>query len=162
MAEIGIVASVFGIATAGFRVTQGLYKIADAIGSAGEEVRLLASDSDAFSQMLLSLSEVLKKVIGPSSPSRLIITTEDILKICEQILQPFEKILARLKPLLERFKGSDRKMGQFGLRIQWIFRHKSKLLFYHKMLNSLKSTLACLLATLNLQCSSNVDSAHAE
>jgi hypothetical protein len=119
MAEgLGIVAGVFGVSAAGFRVAQGLYRIADAIGSAGEEVRLFATNTDVFSHMLYGLSQTLEA--SPNPTSRLLVTTEDAVVLCKQILEPFEKIIARLSPLLVRFRDSQSRIRQVGLRIQWI------------------------------------------
>lgn len=158
---LSITASVFGVSAAGFKVAQGFYHIADSIGSAGEEVRLFASDTDIFAHMLYSLSQTLEMSSTQLSP-RLLITTEDAVKLCEQILQPFERIIARLKPLLQKFKDSQSKTKQVSLRIQWVFKHKAKISFYQRMLNSLKSTLMCLLSSMNLGISSNVSSQRCE
>lgn len=152
MAEvIGVIASVVGVSAAGFKVAQGLYKIADSISSAGEEVRLFATDTHVFSQMLFGLSQSLETSQDPSS--RLLVTTADAVILCQQILEPFQKVIARLNPLLVRFRESASRLRQIGLRLNWIWKHKSKLVFYQKMLNSLKATLSCLLASMNLTAS---------
>ncbi|KAK0110480.1 hypothetical protein ONS96_002089 [Cadophora gregata f. sp. sojae] len=159
---LSIAASILGVSAAGFKIAQGLYNIASSIGSSGEEIRLFASDTDIFSHMLYSLSQTLESTAANSTSHspRLLVTTEDAVKLCEQVLQPFERIIKRLNPLLVRFKESQRKLKQLGMRIRWVFREKSKVLFYQRMLNSLKSTLTCLLASTNLNVASDLGAEH--
>ncbi len=149
MSGLEIAASVVGIASAGIVVAKGLCQIADSIGSAGEELRLCAAETTLFSRMLSDLSSALSK---PTAASRAIQnTTEDLIDICERILKPFESLIARLNPLLESYRNSKHQLRQLGLRIQWYFKHKSKVTFYQQALERLKSTLSCLLASMIYQ-----------
>ncbi|KAH7360418.1 hypothetical protein BKA65DRAFT_184523 [Rhexocercosporidium sp. MPI-PUGE-AT-0058] len=110
---LSIAASVLDVSAAGFKIAQSLYSIASSISSSSEEIRLFASDTDIFSHMLYSLSQTLESSPSTYSP-RLLVTTEDAVKLCEQVLQPFERIIARLNPLLVRLKESERKLKQLG------------------------------------------------
>lgn len=149
MSGLDIAAGVIGIASAGMAVAQGLIQIADAIGSAGEEVRILATDTDLFSQMLVNLSEALKTRTAASRSIQN--TAEDVLDICGRILNPFKRLITKLGPLLQKYRESEHQLRQLSLRIQWYFRHKSKVTFYQAALGQLKATLLCLLATMNLE-----------
>lgn len=149
MSGLDIAAGVVGLAGAGIAVSKGLVQIADAIGSAGEEVRVLVSDIDTFSQMLVNLSEALR---APTAASRSTQNTaEDVIDICERILNPFKRLISKLEPLLQKYHESEHQMRQLRIRFQWYFRHKSKVTFYQTALGQLKLSLSCLLATMNLQ-----------
>lgn len=116
MSGLDIAAVVVGIASAGMLVAKGLVQIADGIGSAGDEVRMCASDTALFSQMLEKLADVLNM---PSAASRATqSTTDDLIDVCERILYPFERLIERLAPLLERYRESEYHLLQIGLRIQ--------------------------------------------
>ena len=149
MSGFDAAAGVAGIASAGMLVAKGLIQLADGIGSAGKEVRMCASDTALFSQMLENLADAPKL---PSAASRATqSTTEDLIDVCERILYPFQRLTERLTPLLEKYRESEHQLRQIGLRIQWYFRHKSKVTFYQQALAQLKATLTCLLASMNLQ-----------
>ena len=149
MAGLDVAAGVVGIAGAGIVVAKGLFQMADAIDSAGEEVRVCASDTDLFSQMLLNLSSLFERSTSPSYAAQRI--AEDPVDVCEQVLKPFQGLIAKMEPLLERYRESQHQIQQLGLRFQWYFRHKSKITFHQQALGQLKATLSCLLASLNLQ-----------
>ena len=149
MSGLDVAASVIGIAAAGMQVAKGLIEIAERIGSAGEEVRLCASDTALFSQMVGSLADALKMPTAASRPTQS--TTEDLVDVCEMILEPFQRLIARLIPLLEKYHESELQIRRIGLRIQWYFRHKSKVTFYQQALQQIKPTLTCHLASMNLQ-----------
>lgn len=149
MSGLDVAAGAIGIAGVGMTIAKGLFQIADTIGSAGEEVRMCASDTNVFSQMLVNLSETLKAPTAASRKTRG--TAEDLLDICERILDPFKSLIAKLEPLLQRFRESKHHLRQLSLRIQWYFRHQSKVAFYQKALAQLKSTLSCLLGSMSLE-----------
>ncbi len=149
MSGLDVAAGILGIANAGIAVAKGLIQIADAIGSAGEEVRMCAAETTLFSRMLDDLSNALTKPTAASRATQN--TTEDVIDICERILKPFETLITKLNPLLESYRKSEHQLRQLSLRIQWYFRHKSKVTFYQQALGRLKLTLTCLLASLNYQ-----------
>ena len=149
MSGLDVAAGVAGIAAVGITVAKGLIQIADTIGSAGEEVRMCAAETTLFSRMLDDLSDTLAKPTAASRASQN--TAEDLIDICERILNPFKSLISRLNPLLESYRKSEHQLRQLSLRIQWYFRHKSKVTFYQQALGRLKLTLTCLLASMNYQ-----------
>ncbi len=149
MAEVGLAAAVLGIASAGLTVAKGFIQIADTIGSAGEQVRIVAAELDAFSAMLLQLKEILKTPTVASRDAQK--TAEDTIEVCERILNPFKALISRLEPLLQKFRASKRQRQQLVLRVQFYFRRRSKVNFYRQAVAHVTPTLACLIATMNLQ-----------
>ena len=149
MSGLDVAAGVVSIASAGLVVAKGLIDVADGIGNAGEEVRLCASDTALFSQMLGTLADALNMPTAASRATQS--TTEDLIDLCERVLDPFQRLIERLAPLLKKYRDSDHQLRQIALRVQWHFRHKSKVTFYHQALGQLKATLTCHLASMNLQ-----------
>ena len=149
MSGLDVATAVVTLAGAGMAVAKGLIQIADSIGSAGEEVRLCAADTTLFSQMLVSLADGLRNPITALRATQNIM--EDLVNVCERILVPFRNLIAKLKPLLDKYCHSRQQLRQISLRIQWVFRHKSKVIFYQQALGQLKATLTCLLASMSLQ-----------
>ena len=128
---------------------KGLVQIADGIGSAGEEVRICASDTAFFSQTLENLADALNMPTAASRATQSM--TEDLIDLCERILHPFQRLIERFTPLLEKYRESEHQLRQIGLRIQWYFRHKSKVTFYQQALGQLKANLTCFFGVMNLQ-----------
>jgi hypothetical protein len=135
---LSIAAAVTGIAATGFAVANGLYTIADGIGSAGQEVRIYGDEVGAFSKLLIrGRSELLQPAHTSSEDTSLI---KDVLDICDRILAPLERLQKTLSPLLVRFRESPGKLRQVGIRIHWIFSRKAKLLFYRGVERAAQST----------------------
>jgi hypothetical protein len=135
------------VATAGFTVAQGLYQIADGIGSAGREVRIYAKEITAFSKVLqLIQTNVLRP--GRVSLDELGLV-KDITDICKEVLAPLTRIQNTLTPIITRYKDSAKKIEQIGKRIHWYFSQKQKLLFYREALRGHQQNLDSALAALN-------------
>ncbi len=149
MSGLDVAASVVGVAAAGMQIAKGLIELAEGMGNTGEEVRLCASDTALFSQMVGNLADAVKMPTAASRPIQS--TTDDLVNVCEMILEPFQRFIARLKPLLDKYREMEQQSRQIGLRVQWYFRHKSKITFYQQALQQIKPTLTCLLASMNLQ-----------
>ncbi len=146
---LGLAAGVIGIAATGFAVAQGLYQIADGIGSAGQEVRIYADEIDAFSKLLKMVRAELLR------PSSIFLDEQslvrDVMDICDRVLQPLNRLQNTLRPLLVRFRSCPGKLRQFGLRVQWYFSCKDKLLFYREALRSQHRILDTTLELMILQ-----------
>ena len=140
---------VIGIAATGFAVAQGLYQIADGIGSAGQEVRIYADEVDAFSKLLKMVRAELLRPSGVSLDEQSLV--KDVMDICDRVLQPLNRLQSTLKPLLVRFRNSSGKLRQFGLRVQWFFSSKDKLLFYREALKAQHRILDTTLELMILQ-----------
>jgi len=150
MAEaVGLAASVLGLAQTAWTVAKGLHDLADEVGSAGEAVRIFASDFWLFVETVKTLRTFLDDL--PPVSRRTQSTTEELLEVAmEQVVEPFQELLVELEPLLVRWRDSPRRMKQLGLRIQWAFSCKSKVLFYHAALNALKGNVSLLLQAMSL------------
>ncbi|KAL8711728.1 MAG: hypothetical protein Q9220_003899 [cf. Caloplaca sp. 1 TL-2023] len=151
MSGLEVSAGIIAIAGAGIAVAKGLFGIADAIGTAGWEVRFCAADTDLFSQMLLNLSTLFERSASPSLPHSTHRIAEDLLELCERILAPFQHLISKLEPLLRNFHESQHQLRQIGVRVQWYFRHKSKISLHQQVLGQLKATLSLFLNSVNLQ-----------
>ena len=126
MAEpLSVTASSIAVATFSFQVAQGLYRIADGIGSSGKEVRDAAQEISAFSQLLMSIKTEVSRPTSISLAEQNLV--HDVVEVCENILKPLQRLQNTLKPLLDRFHDSPGKIRQFGLRVQFVFSCKNKL-----------------------------------
>jgi len=139
--------SITKVATAGFQVAQGLYEIANGIGSAGLEVRFYAKEITSFSKALQLIQAKVIQLVGISFDELELVT--GITDICEAVLAPLTRILETLKPLLDRYRDSKKKIEQIGKRIYWYFSQKQKLLFYLEVLRGHQHNLDSVLATIN-------------
>lgn len=146
---LSVAASIIGITATGFTVAQSLYQIADGIGSAGLEVRVYADEIDAFSKLLKAVRAELLRPSSISLNEQSLV--KDVIDICNRVLAPLSRLQDTLKPLLVRFRNSSRKLSQFGLRVQWIFAKKSKLLFYREALRGQHRILDTTLGLIILQ-----------
>ena len=116
MSGLDVAAAIIGIAGVGMTVVKELTDVAGAIGSAGEEVRICATDTDLFSRMLINLSTALKATTAKSGSAQS--TAEDLIDICGRVLDPFERLISKLTPLLENYRESEHQIRQISLRIQ--------------------------------------------
>jgi hypothetical protein len=141
-------ATVFGVVGRGFTIAKGLYEIADGIGSAGEEVRIYADEIDAFSKVLHRVDvelEIFRSESTSPDASHLCRdlqnVVEVVLTVCKRVLEPLSQIQNTLRPLLVQYRDSPSKFRQLSLRVQWIFKTRSKLLFYREALRGQKGIL---------------------
>ena len=151
MAEaVGLAASVLSVAQIAWTVAKGLHDLADEVGSAGEAVRIFANDFSLFVENIKKLGELLEGL--PPTSRQAESATEDLLEVAlEQVVHPFQVLLRDLQPLLVRWHDSPSRMKQLGIRLQWAFSYKSKVLFFHGALNALKSNVSLLLQTMALK-----------
>ncbi len=119
-----------GIVSMGFSIAHGLFQIAQKIGSAGDEVRVYAEEIDTFSKLLGHIKAEIERSTDISVAIQSLI--KDVMDICGRVLVPLDRLQANLKPLLARFSSSTGKFRQLGLRLQWVFREKAKLLFFRE------------------------------
>lgn len=144
---VSIVTGIAGVVNTGFKAAQGLYQIADGIGSAGLEVRIYAKEITSFSKVLQLIKE---KVVRPAGVTEdELVLVKEITDICEEVLAPLVRIQETLKPLLDRYKDSKKKFEQFGKRVHWYFSQKQKLLFYREALRGHRQNLDTVLAAMN-------------
>jgi hypothetical protein len=87
---ISISGTAVGIVSLGLAVAQGLYLIADSIGSAGREVRMYGDEIDSFSKLLNRVRIELE-----NSPAHRLFSSKNLL------------ILAEAKISKANFEGTD-------------------------------------------------------
>ena len=122
----------------------------DEVGSAGEAVRIFANDFWLFVATVKTLGDLFDSL--PPVSRRIQSTTEELLDVAmEQVVKPFQNMVVELEPLLVRWRDSPSRMMQLGLRLQWAFSYKSKILFYHSALNALKGNVSLLLQAMTLR-----------
>ncbi|OQV08628.1 hypothetical protein CLAIMM_12869 [Cladophialophora immunda] len=151
MAEaVGLAASVLGLAQVGWTVAKGLHDLGEEVGSAGEAVRIFANDFHLFVETVQTLGDLFES--SPPVSRRAQSTTEELLDVAmEQVVAPFEKMLVELEPLLVKWRDSPSRMMQLGVRLQWAFAYKKRVLFYHSALNALKGNVSLLLQAMTLR-----------
>lgn len=144
MAELALAASIIQVAGRAADIVIGLFKIANAIGHAGYEVRLIANETSSTSQVLNHLGSILKSQSRRQPEARRI--AEQHLSICDRLFEESTALLQILKPLVERCGKS--KTRHFGLRLKWLLT-RSKFSLHRQSLESLKLSLNLLLTSMN-------------
>ncbi|PTB35960.1 hypothetical protein M441DRAFT_31495 [Trichoderma asperellum CBS 433.97] len=138
-----------GIISLGLTIAQGLFRIADGIGSAGREVRGYAQEINTFSKLLKYIKAELDSSADVSINIQSLIN--DVVDICDRVLTPFDHLHKLLSPLLDQFCTCPNKLRQLGLRLQWMFKTKAKLLFYRETLKEQHRILDTILEIIILQ-----------
>lgn len=139
MEVIGAVASICQLASAALSLSKTLYSVGSAIGSASEDVQVLAEDLKTFSQSLMLLSRLLEDSKSWYSDDIYLLTAK-IIKDCAELYIKIEKILAKL--------GGNGK-SNWKLRVKFVYKEGEirKLL---KRLRDMKGTLATILMSLQV------------
>jgi hypothetical protein len=154
MAEI---ASVVGMATAGFKLAKMLFSFAEAVGSMDKEIRHTAKDVSFFSEALSLLAPVLER--GRMAGY---ITKDAFVKV-QGVMDEFKSVVQELEAMMEKGTKSEEviKMGKDetvpSTGINMSVPLARRLLYYFQQGNlktirahreSLKSTLHVMLSTL--------------
>lgn len=139
MEVIGAVASICQLASAALSLSKTLYSVGSAIGSASEDVQVLAEDLKTFAQSLMLLSRLLEDSKSWYSDDIYLLTAK-IIKDCAELYIKIEKILAKL--------GGNGK-SNWKLRVKFVYKEGEirKLL---KRLRDMKGTLATILMSLQV------------
>jgi hypothetical protein len=140
MAEIGLVASIIGLAGAGAKLALILFQIADSIGSAGREARAVATEVSLFSQSLNAVSKCLEKKHEERNCLNEIAVV--VTKACESLLDDLRAVLKQLAPSA-RFTFLT-----YCHRVRWILQ-KPKVNAMRSSVESFKSTLILLVTTMD-------------
>jgi hypothetical protein len=143
MAEIGLIASIIGVAGAGAKVSITLFQIASAIGSAANEVRFVAADTNALSLVLTNLSKTLREKRAAAQEGEQIAGA--VLLMCRTVIDDSNELISHLDPLVQRTASTP---NDVLLRITWLFQ-RSKFATHRQSLEALKSTLCLLITTMS-------------
>ena len=144
MAGIEVIASIIALAGAGVQVSLALFDLADRIGSAGEEVRLVAIELTLFSNVL----EAVRAALDDREKNN---CTPAAYQLIEQVVQHCATVVNDIKSIASSLNGEDRgdifPSLDWTDRVKWTFK-KSKVQLKRQTLESCKSTLHLLLTTM--------------
>ena len=139
LTAIGAVASICQLANAALSLSRTLYSLGSAIGSASEDVQILADDLKTFAQFLTLLSRLLEDSSSWYSDDIYLLTAK-IIKDCAELYVKLEKILAKL--------GANGK-STWKLRVKFVYK-ESEIKKLLKRLRDMKGTLATILMSLQV------------
>ncbi|KAK3625329.1 hypothetical protein LTR56_020494 [Elasticomyces elasticus] len=144
MAEVlGLVSAILTLAGAGANLGMTLYTIADGVGSAGREARLIADEVSLFSQALTALSKSLER--RTSQSARLHIIAQELSESCQAALV---ELSALAKDLSLSGGKKRRKLPVLVAKIKWMLQ-KPTVAFLRSSISSFKSTLILLVASMD-------------
>lgn len=135
MAEIGLVASIFGVAAFGTQVATTLYEKADILMHANQQIRDLAKHVTQFTAVLKHMGQVLDTEKENCSKELL----RDIRKIRHSCKRTFKEINSVVK---------SKKFRRF-VPVRWLFK-RSKAMELETRLDSQQSMLQCIIHTLTV------------
>jgi hypothetical protein len=143
MAELA--ASIIGIVSAGTKVALVLSQLANDIGSAGKEARMVATEIRGSCAVLTTLQDILKRVQTSVYYAHCADVTNDM---TDTSLEMFGEILDVLDSLRSATKMPDGKLN-VRRRLQWAFQ-KPKIMMLRAALDAYRSNLALMLGTLDI------------
>ena len=144
MAELSAIASIVGIVGAGAQLSIALFNLAEVVGSAGSEIRLLGTEISLFCSVLKQLEKTLTKARSCRYSMSAIETTQEILDRCRDVFKSIETAIDGLsKPKGQSLEPSVDLLA----RMKWAFA-RSKVQMQRATLESCKITLHLMLATL--------------
>ncbi|SRR6266498_3281891 len=139
MAEIiAIVSGLLAISTAGFKISEVLYRLGKSVVKAKDQINDLARELSNISSAFECLADVLKTSGGLLRPA-LVDTTKSILDDCDRTFVEIE----------ENVEVVERQALRVRDRAQWPFR-KAKVKQLKSRLESAKATLSLMVNILNL------------
>lgn len=140
MAEVvGLISAIGSITAASVKVAKTIMDIADDLGAAGTQVRMLASDTHTISWVLKTLELQLKQAKSIPSTGLEVART-----ITRSVQLEIEGIDEMLKPLLSP-SGKNMTTNQ---KVKWIFT-KSRIMTRQAAFDSLKGSLTLVLHALS-------------
>ncbi|KAF2433954.1 RA-domain-containing protein [Tothia fuscella] len=143
MAEL--VASIIGIVSAGTKVAFVLSQLANDIGSAGREARIVAMEIRGSCAVLTTLQDVLSRVQTSDYFAHCADVTNDMTNTS---LEMFAEIIDVIEGLHLASDISESKLN-VRRRLQWVFQ-KPKILMLRAALDAYRSNLALMLGTLDI------------
>ncbi|KAL9115663.1 MAG: hypothetical protein Q9227_000031 [Pyrenula ochraceoflavens] len=144
MAEIGIIASIIGVAGAGFRLSLILNAVGCEVASAGVEIHSISKGVTLFSLMLKQIGQTLQAADSVHSQEALD-TARHITDECKMIFGEIEDMLDRVQTRKEDGSVSPTIQQRF----KWCFK-KHRVTYLLAQLESLKMSLLVMLQILQL------------
>lgn len=147
MAEIGLVASIFGVASFGTKVATSLYEAADIMIHAHQQIASMAKHVSQFTAILRHLGRVLEAEKGNCS---------------KDLLHEIRKIRRSCKATFKEINGTvrSRTLRHF-VPIGWLFR-KAKSIELKSRLDSEQSMLQVMIHTITVSKLGDIQSKYCE
>jgi hypothetical protein len=146
---LSITASIIAVASASFSIAKGLCKVADALGSTGQEIHMYSREIDDFARLLKNVQWVMDSASGGSPDEGTLV--QDVLDICHRVLDPINRLQKSLNRFLASFQHNRSKLHHFGLLARWYFRERRELLFFRGALQSQHRVLNTILELMVLR-----------
>lgn len=155
MAEIGLIASVIGVAGAGIKLSTTLYTFSETVATAADSIQAIAKDVSLTSAVLEELSSNLKH----DEQARLysgtaLKTAQTVVRDCEVVFKQIDGALSKSMERVGALAGSGKRKGKGGKvvlsaieRLKWPFL-QPKMQELRANLERLKSTLVLMLNVL--------------
>jgi len=141
---IGLIASIIGVAEAGFRLSINLNLVGGEVASAGQEIYSISRAVTSFSLMLKQVGQTLQTPNSIHSPEAEQAARQMTDK-CRHIFDEIEYMLNKV-----RTRKADETFGPTTLqRFKWYFK-KHKITYLLAQLESLKLSLSVILQVIQL------------
>ena len=153
MAEIGLIASVVGVAGAALTSSRALFEMVDEVRNAPVEISAISKDIHSFHDVVSSVQMairdrlVIKALLGDTKLCELVVRLEAPLQNCSNTLN-------QLKPRIQTHlkSTSDGKFRISSIDVRWIFKKKD-IIDCRNRLEVTKSTLDAALTSVIFFCS---------
>ena len=145
MAEIGVIASVVGVAGAGFRLALILHAVGLDIGNADVDILKVAKGVSLFSLMLKQVGLTLEAAESVASES----AVDTAIELKDQSEMVFTEIQAMVDTVRKKDVKGNYKSITVMQRVKWCFK-KQRVQYLLGQLESLKLSLSVMLQILQL------------
>ena len=153
MAEIGLIASVVGVAGAALTSSRALFEMVDEVRNAPVEISAISKDIHSFHDVVSSVQMairdrlVIKALLGDTKLCELVVRLEAPLQNCSNTLN-------QLKPRIQTHlkSTSDGKFRISSINVRWIYKKKD-IIDCRNRLEVTKSTLDAALSSVIFFCS---------
>ncbi|MCJ1231929.1 hypothetical protein MMC12_008608 [Toensbergia leucococca] len=143
MAEIGIIASVIGVAGAGFRLSLILNAVSLEVANADLEIQTIAKGISLFSLMLKQLGMMLEEADSIATPSAIDTAKE----LSNQSQTVFSEVKRMVDAVQKKDTNGNRRAITVIQRIKWCFK-KQRVNYLLGQLESLKLSLSVMMQIL--------------
>jgi hypothetical protein len=142
--HLGIIASVIGVAGAGFRLSLILNAVGCEIASAGMEIHSISKSVTLFSLMLKQVGQALQASDSVHSDEALE-TAHELTNECQMVFDEIQEMLDKVTNKRQNGSGSP----SIQQRFKWCFK-KGRVQYLLGQLESLKMSLLVILQILQL------------
>lgn len=146
MAEIGLVASIVGVATVGVKLAMTLREVGCEISSASREIHDTATSISLFLMTLKQIGNCLEDSESPHSAGA-IETIDEITTHGRSTFDQLNIIVSRTRKEIRRKEQSSLSLKR---RVQWVL-NKSNVQYLTRQLDSSKLTLSLMLQVFQLR-----------